>query len=71
MDRELVETRTFSSGVVPPLLAMPGVALALIVVLAVHAPSVRWNSGAGIPLLALVAGLLRTAVAGRWYAERH
>lgn len=54
----------------PALLAMPGVSLALAVVLAVHAPAVDWNSGPGLALTTLIAGLFCTAVAGHWYGSR-
>ncbi|MFC9701074.1 hypothetical protein ACFTWD_10315 [Streptomyces sp. NPDC056943] len=49
----------------PALTAVPTVALATAVVLAVHARAVDWTSGPGISLLALVAGLLATGVSGR------
>ncbi|MFE1904996.1 hypothetical protein ACFW96_15205 [Streptomyces gardneri] len=49
----------------PALTAVPSVALAVAVLLAVHARSVDWTSGPGVSLLALVAGLFTTGVAGR------
>ncbi|MFD0149814.1 hypothetical protein ACWGQ4_05730 [Streptomyces sp. NPDC055721] len=49
----------------PALTAVPTVALAAAVVLAVHARAVDWTSGPGISLIALVAGLLATGVSGR------
>ncbi|WP_328945909.1 hypothetical protein OG259_35190 [Streptomyces sp. NBC_00250] len=54
----------------PALRAVPVVALAAAVVLAVHARSVDWASGPGISLLALVTGLLTTGVSGRWLLSR-
>ncbi|WP_432084822.1 hypothetical protein [Streptomyces sp. bgisy095] len=50
----------------PALRAVPAVALAAAVVLAVHAPEVDWASGPGASLVALLAGLLATGVSGRW-----
>ncbi|MFF8838026.1 hypothetical protein [Streptomyces sp. NPDC015130] len=49
----------------PALTAVPAVALAAAVLLAVHARSVDWASGPGVSLLALVTGLFATGVAGR------
>ncbi|MET9678330.1 hypothetical protein ABZY68_35355 [Streptomyces sp. NPDC006482] len=49
----------------PALTAVPAVALATAVVLAVHARTVDWTSGPGASLLALVTGLLATGVSGR------
>ncbi|MFF9913910.1 hypothetical protein [Streptomyces sp. NPDC013457] len=49
----------------PALLAVPSVALASLVVLAVHAPDVDWASGPGLSLLALLSGLLVTGMTGR------
>ncbi|WP_157848333.1 hypothetical protein [Streptomyces exfoliatus] len=49
----------------PALTAVPAVALAIAVVLAVHARAVDWTSGPGISLIALVTGLLATGVSGR------
>ncbi|RSS56645.1 hypothetical protein [Streptomyces sp. WAC01280] len=49
----------------PALTAVPTVALAAAVVLAVHARTVDWTSGPGISFLALVTGLLTTGVSGR------
>ncbi|MCX4986780.1 hypothetical protein [Streptomyces sp. NBC_00572] len=54
----------------PALRAVPAVALAATVVLAVHAGSVDWTSGPGISLLALVAGLFTTGVSGQWLLSR-
>ncbi|CAM5650119.1 hypothetical protein [Streptomyces narbonensis] len=54
----------------PALTAVPAVALAVAVLLAVHARSVDWTSGPGVSLLALVAGLLATGVAGRFLLTR-
>lgn len=49
----------------PALLAVPSVALAAGVVLAVHTPDVRWSSGPGLSLVTLLAGLLVTGLTGR------
>ncbi|MCT4357705.1 hypothetical protein M5362_31875 [Streptomyces sp. Je 1-79] len=49
----------------PALLAVPSVALASAVVLAVHAPDVDWASGPGLSLVTLLAGLLVTGATGR------
>ncbi|MFI1975555.1 hypothetical protein [Streptomyces wedmorensis] len=54
----------------PALLAVPAVALALSVVLAVRAGSVDWASGPGVSLVALVTGLFVTGVSGRWLLSR-
>ncbi|MEU9700133.1 hypothetical protein [Streptomyces sp. NPDC047981] len=54
----------------PALLAVPSVALAAGAVLAVHAPDVRWASGPGLSLAALLLGLLVTGVTGRWLWAR-
>ncbi|MER7913117.1 hypothetical protein [Streptomyces sp. NPDC096068] len=54
----------------PALLAVPSVALAAAVVLAVHAPEVDWASGPGASLVALLAGLLVTGASGRWLLTR-
>ncbi|MFF5452406.1 hypothetical protein ACFY40_14370 [Streptomyces sp. NPDC012950] len=54
----------------PALVAVPSVALAAAVVLAVHAPEVDWASGPGASLVALLAGLLATGVSGRWLLTR-
>ncbi|WP_432112937.1 hypothetical protein [Streptomyces sp. S1] len=54
----------------PALVAVPSVALAAAVVLAVHAPRVDWASGPGASLVALLAGLLVTGASGRWLLTR-
>ncbi|MFJ3535699.1 hypothetical protein ACIPQA_09565 [Streptomyces sp. NPDC090109] len=54
----------------PALVAVPSVALAAAVVLAVHAPQVDWASGPGASLVALLAGLLVTGASGRWLLTR-
>ncbi|MFE5655849.1 hypothetical protein ACFQ9H_06685 [Streptomyces sp. NPDC056517] len=54
----------------PALRAVPLVALATAVVLAVHFRSVDWTSGPGVSLLALVTGLFTTGVSGRWLLSR-
>ncbi|MFI8400254.1 hypothetical protein ACIGG5_08465 [Streptomyces sp. NPDC085463] len=54
----------------PALVAVPSVALAAAVVLAVHAPQVDWASGPGASLVALLAGLLVTGTSGRWLLTR-
>ncbi|MEU4277535.1 hypothetical protein AB0F57_21880 [Streptomyces tanashiensis] len=54
----------------PALGAVPAVALALAVVLAVRSSAVDWTSGAGAALATLVAGLLVTGVSGRWLLAR-
>ncbi|MDV5144144.1 hypothetical protein R1T08_07720 [Streptomyces sp. SBC-4] len=54
----------------PALTAVPAVALATAVVLAVHARAVDWTSGPGVALLALVAGLFTTGAAGRLLLSR-
>ncbi|MFJ7129077.1 hypothetical protein [Streptomyces sp. NPDC098101] len=54
----------------PALLAVPSVALAAAVVLAVHAPEVDWASGPGASLVALLAGLLVMGASGRWLLTR-
>ncbi|MEU6622641.1 hypothetical protein ABZ926_18010 [Streptomyces litmocidini] len=54
----------------PALHAVPVVALALAVVLAVRASAVDWTSGPGAALVTLVAGLLATGVSGRWLLGR-
>ncbi|MEU9995922.1 hypothetical protein [Streptomyces sp. NPDC050848] len=47
-------------------------ALAAGVVLAVHAPDVRWSSGPGLALVTLLVGLLVTGLTGRrlWIRAR-
>lgn len=54
----------------PALLALPGVALAVTVELAVHATRVHWGSGGGPALLSMVGGLLVAGVTGRWLLAR-
>ncbi|MEX0168849.1 hypothetical protein [Streptomyces sp. LMG1-1-1.1] len=54
----------------PALRAVPAVALATAVVLAVHAGSVDWASGPGISLAALVTGLFATGISGQWLLSR-
>ncbi|MFE0649524.1 hypothetical protein ACFVZH_13150 [Streptomyces sp. NPDC059534] len=54
----------------PALRAVPAVALAAAVVLAVHAGSVDWTSGPGVSLAALVTGLFATGVSGQWLLSR-
>ncbi|MFE6715562.1 hypothetical protein [Streptomyces sp. NPDC057695] len=54
----------------PALRAVPLIALAAAVVLAVHFRSVDWASGPGVSLVALVTGLLTTGVAGHWLLSR-
>ncbi|WP_275461011.1 hypothetical protein [Streptomyces noursei] len=54
----------------PALLALPGVALAVTVELAVHATRVHWGSGGGLALLSMVGGLLVAGVTGRWLLAR-
>ncbi|MFB6840409.1 hypothetical protein [Streptomyces sp. NPDC056361] len=54
----------------PALRAVPAVALATAVLLAVHAGSVDWASGPGIALAALVTGLFATGLSGRWLLSR-
>ncbi|MCZ4121873.1 hypothetical protein [Streptomyces sp. H39-S7] len=48
----------------PALLAVPGVALAAAVVLAVHASDVDWTSGPGLSLSVMIGGLLVTGATG-------
>ncbi|MFG3039556.1 hypothetical protein ACGFYZ_21940 [Streptomyces sp. NPDC048330] len=54
----------------PALRAVPAVALASGLVLAVHAGSVDWASGPGVSLVALVLGLLTTGVSGHLLLSR-
>ncbi|MFD3995168.1 hypothetical protein [Streptomyces sp. NPDC058548] len=54
----------------PALRAVPLIALAAAVVLAVHFRSVDWTSGPGVSLLALVTGLFTTGVSGHWLLSR-
>ncbi|MER6307371.1 hypothetical protein [Streptomyces sp. NPDC001657] len=52
------------TGTRPALLALPGIALAVGVVLAVRAPEVDWSSGAALSLVTMVAGLLVAGTVG-------
>ncbi|CAM5471714.1 hypothetical protein GCM10010329_31010 [Streptomyces spiroverticillatus] len=54
----------------PALRALPGVALALTVVLAARAGSVAWTSGPGLSLVALVLGLGASGLTGSVLARR-
>ncbi|MBP2580570.1 hypothetical protein J3A78_001048 [Streptomyces sp. PvR006] len=54
----------------PALRAVPLIALAAAVVLAVHHRSVDWTSGPGASLLALVTGLFTTGASGHWLLSR-
>ncbi|MFJ2738406.1 hypothetical protein ACIO3O_01935 [Streptomyces sp. NPDC087440] len=54
----------------PALLALPGVALALTVVLAARAGSVDWTSGPGLALVALVLGLAASGLTGGMLVRR-
>ncbi len=58
------------SRVRPALLALPGVAIALSIVLGVRASEVGWTSGPGLSLIAMVGGLFAAGVIGRWYLSR-
>jgi hypothetical protein len=55
------------SRVRPAMLALPGVAIAVSVVLGAHASEVGWTSGPGLSLIAMVGGLFAAGVIGRWY----
>ncbi|MGW8597325.1 hypothetical protein ACWGLB_00155 [Streptomyces sp. NPDC055893] len=54
----------------PALRAVPLIALAIALVLAVHHRSVDWTSGPGASLLALVTGLFTTGASGHWLLSR-
>lgn len=54
----------------PALLALPGVAVAVAVVLAGRATEVHWNSGPALSLVTMVAGLLLAGLAGHWLLIR-
>ncbi|MFB7409937.1 hypothetical protein ACFCZ2_22410 [Streptomyces sp. NPDC056202] len=54
----------------PALRAVPLIALAIALVLAVHHRSVDWTSGPGASLLALVSGLFATGASGHWLLAR-
>jgi hypothetical protein len=58
------------SRVRPAMLALPGVAIAVSVVLGAHASEVGWTSGPGLSLIAMVGGLFAAGVIGRWYLSR-
>ncbi|MEU5218644.1 hypothetical protein AB0G79_20935 [Streptomyces sp. NPDC020807] len=58
------------SRIRPALTAVPAVALASAVVLAVHAGAVDWTSGPGAALAALITGLFATGVSGRLILAR-
>ncbi|MEU9117025.1 hypothetical protein AB0D04_36040 [Streptomyces sp. NPDC048483] len=53
------------SRVRPALLALPGVAITVAVVLGARATKVNWTSGPGLSLIILVAGLLLAGTTGR------
>ncbi|MFD8328546.1 hypothetical protein [Streptomyces lydicus] len=55
----------------PALLALPGVAVALAVVLGVRAADVDWASGPGLSLITMVGGLLLAGLVGRRLLSRH
>ncbi|MEV6313722.1 hypothetical protein [Streptomyces sp. NPDC051776] len=55
----------------PALLAVPGVAVALAVVLGVRAGDVDWTSGPGLSLTVMVTGLLVTGLTGQRLLTRH
>ncbi|MEU8515364.1 hypothetical protein AB0C76_27880 [Kitasatospora sp. NPDC048722] len=54
----------------PALISVPGVALASAVLLAGRAGDVTWSSGAALPLVVLLAGLLSTGAIGHWLWTR-
>ncbi|MFV6025994.1 hypothetical protein [Streptomyces sp. NPDC056264] len=54
----------------PALRAVPLIALAIALVLAVHHRSVDWTSGPGASLLALVTGLFTAGASGHWLLAR-
>ncbi|MFB7830206.1 hypothetical protein [Streptomyces sp. NPDC056056] len=54
----------------PALRAVPLIALAIALVLAVHHRSVDWASGPGASLVALVIGLFTTGASGYWLLAR-
>ncbi|MCX4744194.1 hypothetical protein OG455_01465 [Kitasatospora sp. NBC_01287] len=54
----------------PALLALPGVAVAVAVVLTVRGSQVRWASAAGVSLITLVGGLLVAGLTGQWLLSR-
>jgi hypothetical protein len=58
------------SRVRPAMLALPGVAIAVSVVLGARASEVGWTSGPGLSLIAMVGGLFAAGVMGRWYLSR-
>lgn len=55
----------------PALLALPGTAAAMTVVLAFRATSVDWTSGPALSLVCMVAGLLVAGASGRLLLTRH
>ncbi|MFH8681700.1 hypothetical protein [Streptomyces lydicus] len=55
----------------PALLALPGVAVALAVVLGGRAADVDWASGPGLSLITMVGGLLLAGLVGRRLLSRH
>ncbi|MGW7489614.1 hypothetical protein [Streptomyces sp. NPDC054786] len=55
----------------PALLALPGVALTVALVLVVHAIEVNWPSGPGLSLIVLVGGLLLAGLIGRGLLPGH
>ncbi|MFC7219284.1 hypothetical protein ACFQLX_14060 [Streptomyces polyrhachis] len=54
----------------PALIALPGIALATGVVLAVHAQDVDWITGPGAAVAGLVAALAACGVVGEWLRRR-
>jgi hypothetical protein len=58
------------SRVRPALLALPGVAIAVSIVLGARASEVGWTSGPGLSLIAMVGGLFAAGLIGRWYLSR-
>jgi hypothetical protein len=58
------------SRVRPALLAVPGVAIAVSIVLGVRASEVDWTSGPGLSLIAMVGGLFLAGVIGRRFLSR-
>ncbi|MFG2140093.1 hypothetical protein [Streptomyces sp. NPDC048650] len=58
------------SRIRPALLALPGAAIGVAVVLGVRAADVDWTSGPGLSLITMVGGLLLAGVTGRRLASR-
>ncbi|WP_327065048.1 hypothetical protein [Kitasatospora sp. NBC_01302] len=54
----------------PALTALPGVALAVALVLGVRGSAVHWSSGPGLCLITLVGGLLAAGLIGQWLLSR-